>query len=47
MINKFETTTDFPIKKLINSEILIEYSNLKEIVQGGPEIGNLPDSADL
>ena len=41
MINKFETTTDFPIKKIINSNILIEYSNLREIVQGGPEIGNL------
>ena len=41
MINKFETTTDFPIKKIINDEVLIEYSNLREIVQGGPEIGNL------
>ncbi len=32
MINKFETTTDFPIKKIINDGILIEYSNLREIV---------------
>lgn len=40
MMNKFENPIQFETKKKIR-DIEIIYSNLMEISQGGPEIGNL------
>ena len=36
----FETPWDFDHKKIFNN-MIIEYSDVQEIVQGGPEIGKL------
>ncbi|MCT4185167.1 hypothetical protein HZP28_16005 [Elizabethkingia anophelis] len=42
MINRFETPNDFSIKKaLLNGRILVEHRNLREVAQGGTEIGRL------
>jgi hypothetical protein len=39
-MNKYEDPIQFCIKKILNN-ISVEYSNLMEISQGGPVVGNL------